>query len=183
LFLNRFCFCSLKTLRTKWHIKFCQKKHITFLAHFPYFETIKVGSCNLHAVCVSLYPPHQILKDEPIFIKIGINIMAHDPISAAYLINPSYQSVCMSVPLPLLGNGSVKTLRLQRIHAQQSKNCWTSRFLCGQCRIKGKQAISSSQNLFFRFPHWKNGSPYIQAYTVRTYLLICLFSDAVGYLD
>jgi hypothetical protein len=28
-----------------------------------------------------------------------------------------------------------------------TRNCWTSRFLCGPCRIKGKQAISSSQNI------------------------------------
>jgi hypothetical protein len=28
-----------------------------FLAYFPYFEEIKVGLCDLHAVCVSVNPP------------------------------------------------------------------------------------------------------------------------------
>jgi hypothetical protein len=54
----------------------------------------------------------------------------------------------MCIHISLLGNGSVKTLPRQRIHTQQENNCWTSRFLCGPCRINGKQAISSSQNLF-----------------------------------
>jgi hypothetical protein len=58
--------------------------------------------------------------------------MATEPISAAYLINPSLQSVCLyvslscrckvtarlSVPLHLmLGNGSVNTYLRQQIHA------------------------------------------------------------------
>jgi hypothetical protein len=28
-----------------------------FFAYFPYFEKMKVGLCNHHAVCVSVYPP------------------------------------------------------------------------------------------------------------------------------
>jgi hypothetical protein len=28
----------------------------TFLAHFPYFEKIKIGLCDYHAVCASVYP-------------------------------------------------------------------------------------------------------------------------------
>jgi hypothetical protein len=35
--------------------------------------------------------------------------------------------VCMCIPLSLLGNGSVKTLSLQRIHTQQY-NCWRHLF-------------------------------------------------------
>jgi hypothetical protein len=30
---------------------------IVFLAYFPYFEKIKLGLCDHHAVCVSVYPP------------------------------------------------------------------------------------------------------------------------------
>jgi hypothetical protein len=52
----------------------------------------------------------------------------------------------MYIPLSFLGNGSVKMLERQRIHTQKYMNCWTRRFLCGQCRIKGTQAVSSSQN-------------------------------------
>jgi hypothetical protein len=32
---------------------------------------------------------------EPIFIKFGMCIMAPEPISMAYFINPSHQSVCL----------------------------------------------------------------------------------------
>jgi hypothetical protein len=42
-------------------------------------------------------------------MKLGMDIMAPEPISTAYFINPSHQSVCLYVypPLSLLGNGSV----------------------------------------------------------------------------
>jgi hypothetical protein len=48
---------------------------------------------------------------EPIFIKLGTYIMAPEPISTAYFINPSRQSVsaCVSF-LSLLGKGSVKCI-------------------------------------------------------------------------
>jgi hypothetical protein len=36
-------------------------KH-ALLAYFPYFEKQKVGLCDLHALCVSLCPPYQLLK-------------------------------------------------------------------------------------------------------------------------
>jgi hypothetical protein len=34
---------------------------------------------------------------EPIFMKLGMYIMAPEPISTAYFINPSRQSVCLYV--------------------------------------------------------------------------------------
>jgi hypothetical protein len=48
---------------------------------------------------------------EPIFMKLGMYIMAPEPISSAYFINPSHQSVCLYVypPLSLLDNSSVDT--------------------------------------------------------------------------
>jgi hypothetical protein len=55
---------------------------------------------------------------EPVFMKLGMYIMAPEPISTAYFINPSHQSVCLYVyPLLLLGSGSVETLPWQQIHA------------------------------------------------------------------
>jgi hypothetical protein len=49
---------------------------------------------------------------EPIIMKLGIYIMTPEPISTAYFINPSHQSVCLYMyPLSLLGNGSVKRYR------------------------------------------------------------------------
>jgi hypothetical protein len=61
---------------------------------------------------------------EPIFIKLGMYIMAPEFISTAYFINPSL-CVCMCILLSLLGNGYFKTLTRQWTHKQQ-KNCLTS---------------------------------------------------------
>jgi hypothetical protein len=48
---------------------------------------------------------------EPIFMKLGMYIMALEPISTTYFINPSHQSVSViCIPLSLLGNGSVKNV-------------------------------------------------------------------------
>jgi hypothetical protein len=61
---------------------------------------------------------------EPIFIKLWcMFIMAPEPISEAYFINPSYQPVCLLcvLPLSLPGNGSVNTFPRQRIHAPIEK--------------------------------------------------------------
>jgi hypothetical protein len=82
-------------------------------AYFPYFEKVQVGLCDHHAVCLYI-PIYQL------FVQLGMYIMAPEPISTTYLINPCYQSVCLYVyPLSLLGNGSVKTLSRQRTHTQQ----------------------------------------------------------------
>jgi hypothetical protein len=32
---------------------------------------------------------------EPIFMKLGMNVMAPEPISTAYFISPYHQSVCL----------------------------------------------------------------------------------------
>jgi hypothetical protein len=111
--LYRFYIFPLKTLRTKRHIQFCQKKksYRIFLFYFSYLEKkINKGRVMQSPCCVSMYPPKLILKAEPIFMKLGINIMAPDLNSMVYLINPSHQSVCICIPLPLLGNGLVKKI-------------------------------------------------------------------------
>jgi hypothetical protein len=72
-------------------------------------------------VCVCVYvsvPPHQLSNAEPIFTKLGMYVMAPEPISVEYFLNPSQQSVCVFL-LSLLSNGSVKTLPRQRIYTQQ----------------------------------------------------------------
>jgi hypothetical protein len=53
---------------------------------------------------------------EPILTKLGMYIMAPEPISTPYFINPSHQSVCVSL-LSLLSNGSISKFPWQRIHA------------------------------------------------------------------
>jgi hypothetical protein len=39
---------------------------------------------------------------EPIVMKLGMHIMAPEPISTAYLKNPSHQSVCLYVYPPIV---------------------------------------------------------------------------------
>jgi hypothetical protein len=67
------------------------------------------------------------------------------------VLQKSLPSVCVSVRVSLVvaRQRLGKTLLRQRIHTQQ-QNCWTRRFQCGPCRIKGKQAISCSQNFLFQ---------------------------------
>jgi hypothetical protein len=88
-----------------------------FLACFPYFEKNKSRLMRSPCVCV-YHPPINFWMPEPVFMKLGMYIMAREPILTAYFINASHQSVClyMCIPLSLLGNGSVKTLPRQRIH-------------------------------------------------------------------
>jgi hypothetical protein len=73
---------------------------------------------------------------EPVYIEVGMHIMAPEPISTAFSINPSHQSVCLCVArLSLLSNSSPHAFPL-RVH--ETKNWWTRRFLCSSCRIKGE---------------------------------------------
>jgi hypothetical protein len=46
---------------------------------------------------VSAYPHHQHLSASAIFMKLGMYIMAPEPISTAYFIDPSHRSVCLYV--------------------------------------------------------------------------------------
>jgi hypothetical protein len=39
--------------------------------------------------------PNNFRMPEPIFMKLGVYITAPEPISIAYFINPSHQSVCV----------------------------------------------------------------------------------------
>jgi hypothetical protein len=51
-------------------------------------------------VCVSL--PINFLMSEQIFMKLGMYIMSPEPVSTAYFINPSHQSVCLYVYPPIV---------------------------------------------------------------------------------
>jgi hypothetical protein len=54
---------------------------------------------------------------EPVFVKTGTYIIAREPISTVYSINPCSHSACLCVFfLALLFNGSVNTFSWQRIH-------------------------------------------------------------------
>jgi hypothetical protein len=49
------------------------------LAYLCYFEKMKVGLCDSRAVCVPLLV--KFLMADPIFMKLGMYIMAPEPIS------------------------------------------------------------------------------------------------------
>jgi hypothetical protein len=87
---------------------------------------MKVGLCDLHAVCVSvnppLPPPINFWMPQPIFMKLGMYIMATEPISEAYFINPSHRSVCLYV-YPSY-RCSVKMFPLQRRIVGDVVFCW-----------------------------------------------------------
>jgi hypothetical protein len=59
-------------------------------------------------------PPISFSIPEPVFMKLGLYVMAPELMSAAYFVNPSHQSVSVCDLLPLLGHGSVKTFPWQR---------------------------------------------------------------------
>jgi hypothetical protein len=81
-------------------------KQIYCISSWDLLKKIKVRLCDHLAVYVCI--PHiNFWTPEPIFMKLGMYIMTPEPISTAYFINPSYQSVC--IVLSLLGNGSVNT--------------------------------------------------------------------------
>jgi hypothetical protein len=41
---------------------------------------------------------------EPVFVKFGMYITAHEPIAVAYFINPSHQSICLYVYPPIVAS-------------------------------------------------------------------------------
>jgi hypothetical protein len=47
--------------------------------------------------CVCMYPPINFWIPEPIFLKLAVYIMTPEPISTAYFINPSHQSLCLYI--------------------------------------------------------------------------------------
>jgi hypothetical protein len=91
------------------------------IIYFPYISTFSLLSLfwknesslmrSPCCLCVCVPPPNNFWMPYPIFIKLGKHIMAPEPISMAYFLNPSHQSVCLSVCVSLLslpGKGSVK---------------------------------------------------------------------------
>jgi hypothetical protein len=96
--------------------KLSEKKN-NFRRHWSRTKFILYKNINELFVSVTNRRFINIWMPQPIFMKLGMYIMAPDPISTAYYINPTHQSVYF--PLSLLGKGSVKTSPWQRIHTQQ----------------------------------------------------------------
>jgi hypothetical protein len=101
---------------------------------------------------------------EPIFIKLNMYIMAPEPISTAYFINPSHHSVCLYVYTSyrceatarlsvflrsVLGNGSVNTFSRLLIHSTIKELLDTSfyiRSVSYQRRVCGSVYVSLLDN-------------------------------------
>jgi hypothetical protein len=139
-----------------------------FLANFSYFEKKekKLSLCDVHAVCVSVYPTYQLLYiSKPIFLKFGMYIMEPKPNRTAYFINPSHQFVCLYVsPFIVAGQRLGKNLLIfarQRhsknfiavtnTHATVEKLLEAS-FSMRSVSYQGKQANNSSEKFLFIFP-------------------------------
>jgi Zn-finger protein len=75
---------------------------------------LKISPC-----CLCIPPPPKTFECLNQSLWNLVHIMAPEPISKAYFINPCHQSVCLHVycPLLLLGNNSVNTFPWQWIHA------------------------------------------------------------------
>jgi hypothetical protein len=87
---------------------------LSYLTCFP-----KVRLCDFHPICLWIPPPINFWISEPVFMKLGLYVMATEPVSTSYFINPSNQSLSIYVSLyPVLDNGSVNTFPRQRIHAK-----------------------------------------------------------------
>jgi hypothetical protein len=66
-----------------------------FLVYFPYLEKIEAGLCDLHAVCVSVYPLYQLLNAWTNLYETWYAYHGNWAISVVYPINSSHQSVCL----------------------------------------------------------------------------------------
>jgi hypothetical protein len=76
---------------------------------------------------------------EPVFMKLGMHIMAHEPISAVYFINPYHQYVCLYVYPPIVAGQQLgkHVTAATNTHATIEELIDAS-FLCGSRCVKGK---------------------------------------------
>jgi hypothetical protein len=63
---------------------------------------MKVDLCDLHAVCICVSPTINFQMAEPIFMKLGLYMMASEATSTAYITSSSHQSLCLYVYSPLV---------------------------------------------------------------------------------
>jgi hypothetical protein len=87
---------------------------------------------------------------EPIFMKLGMYIMTTQPISEAYFIYPSHQSVCLYEYTPLVASQRLVKINRAATNAQENiKELLDELFSTMFALYQGKQAISSSLNFLF----------------------------------
>jgi hypothetical protein len=109
-----------------------QNKNL-FLAYFP-----KVGLCDLHPVCVSVYPHYQLLNAWTNLYETWYVYHANWAHLTVYFRNPSRQSVCTCIPATVARQRSVKCIppfgARQRLgkHVQAAKNTRNIRRIIGR---------------------------------------------------
>jgi hypothetical protein len=137
------------------------------IGYFPCFECLKVGLCDLYALCVS--HPTNYWMVEAIFIKLGMCIVAPERISKTYFINPSHQSVCLCMThivakQRLSENPCIVAQRLgENVTAAVNTNATIedllgASFLYGPCRIKESRRLVLPRGSCFNRRHavrWK----------------------------
>jgi hypothetical protein len=60
-------------------------------------------------LCLCESPPINFWIPEPIFMKLGTCIKVAEPISVAYFLSPSHQSVCLYVYAPIVAKQQLGT--------------------------------------------------------------------------
>jgi hypothetical protein len=98
-----------------------------------------------------LLPPFKFSMLELIFMKPDIYIMAPEPISTAYFINPSHLSVCVYMYLHIVGRQGVgkNVTTVMNIRATIDK-LFDAKFPKRSVSYQKELASSSSQNFLFR---------------------------------
>jgi hypothetical protein len=111
--------------------------NISIFSLIPYLKNeirLIQSPCCLY-VCES--PPINFWMPEPIFMKPGMYIMAPEPISMAYFINPSHQSLCLYVYPPNVAKQRLgKNVTATKNTYATKTDCWIHRFLYGSCPIE-----------------------------------------------
>lgn len=76
-----------------------QSKKFNTLTCNIYLKTFCKVETKCICRCITPPPPINFWMDEPVFIKKLNYIISREPISMAYFINSSYQSVCLWISL------------------------------------------------------------------------------------
>jgi hypothetical protein len=80
---------------------------------------------------------------ESVFMKLGMYIMAPEPISMAYFINPSHQSVCLYVYPPIiarerLGKNVTAAMNTHATIEELLEVSFSTRFVSHQSKVGDK---------------------------------------------
>jgi hypothetical protein len=115
---------------------------------FPYLKKNKSrlmwSPCCL---CVSVSLPINFWMPERIFMKLGMYIMAPEPISTAYSISPSHQSVSICVAQQGLGKNVTAVMNTQATIERLLTTSFSALFISYQRKV-GDQFF---QNFVFLF--------------------------------